>query len=214
MPTIDWENGSYREFDPFLVEFNAFLVEIGVPVAFTEYSGSNYLRTSVLSVEDVFLARRILSAKAHDCINVFFDLARQHGRVFPEWAQRENWEPQNINNVSSFEVKCMTAVVRKSKAEVRAALASQLDIQPKYVFCHSENDDTYTLLPGYVLFFEGAHEKLLALDDTGKTRIRTLCDQIVRKNDKTGFCRRYECNLLCCDEITHPGSLYGFSRED
>ncbi|MDL2216125.1 hypothetical protein LJB81_00160 [Desulfovibrio sp. OttesenSCG-928-M14] len=214
MATIDLENGSYREFDPFLVEFNAFLVEIGVPVAFTEYSGSNYFSVSVLSVEDVFLARRILSEKAQDCINVFFDLARQHGRVFPEWAQRECWEPQNVNHVLSFEVKCMADVVRKSKAEIQAALASQLGIRPKYVFCHSENDDDYKLLPGYVLFFHGEHDKLLALDEAAKARIRALCDEIVRKNDKTGFCKRYECNLLCCDEITHPDSLYGFSRED
>lgn len=214
MPTIDWENGTYREFDSFLVEFNAYLTGIGVPAPFTKYDGSNYLRISVPSVEDVFLARRILDENAQDCIDTFFAIARQHGRDFPERAQREHWEPRNVNHVTSFEIQCMTAVVRKSKGEVKAALAAQLNVRPKYVFCHSENDDDYLLLPGYVLFFDGQHEKLLALDEAAKGNIRNLCNQIIRKNDKTGFCQKYECNLLCCDEVTHPDSLYGFSRED
>ena len=214
MPRIDWENGSYREFDPFFVEFNAYLTEIGVPVAFTKYNGSNCFRVSVLSVEDVFLARRLLADNAQNCIDTFFAIAQQHGRDFPEWAQQKCWEPQNVNHVTSFEVKCMTAVVRKSKKEVKATLAERLNVRPNHVFCHSENDNDYSLLPGDVLFFEGQHEKLIALNDADKKAIQGLCNQIVRKNDKTGFCQKYTCSILCCDEITHPNSLYGFSRED
>lgn len=214
MADVDWELGTYSESDPFLAEFNAYLAGIDVPVAFTRYDGSNYISTYVPSIGDVFLAREVLTAHASATIDAFFIIARKHGYIFKEWAQRERWEPENINHVYSFEVACMREVVRKSKEEVRRALGTQLGIKPEYVFSHSENDADYTLLPGYVLFFYKAHEQLLALDDAAKKQIRALCNDIVRKNDKTGFCKKYHCALLCCDEITHPDSLYGFSRED
>ena len=208
----DWGKEPYIETDAFLIEFNSYLTEIGIHGAFTQYYDSNYISIWVPSVDDVFLAKKILESQAENVIDTFFRLAKKHELILTDTAQQENWSTFCVTQVYSYEIRWMDAVVRKSKDEIREALATQLNVVPKYIFCHSENS-AFELLPGYTFCFENP-EQLSLIDVNMRSKIHQLCSRILSQNDKTGFCSKYQPGLFFFDAITRAHELYLLSRED
>ena len=208
---INWETGIVREYEPIFIEFNVFLKRIGLNAIFTQFSNSNYLTIYVFSVSDVDKAKQIVGEKYSEIIDKFFSIANKFGQT-PKY-DRIEWTNYSVNNIYSFEIACIEKVIRKIKELFTNELNSQLTIKPKYVFCHSAEEMSYSILPGYYIVFENPND-LAKIDESKNNIIDRICDSLLRQNDKTGFYSRDKIQIDLFDAITNSKSLYGMSRED
>lgn len=126
---------------------------------------------------------------------------------------REEWKDYSLGSIYSFEISCVENIVRKYKDYFVSELDRQLQPTPKYVFCHSAENQNYSRLPGYNLVFRDQNDLNKIVPEI-RDRIMFMCDKVLSQNDKTGFYDKSKIELQYFDAETNSNSLYGMSRED
>lgn len=208
---INWETGTIKEKEAVFIEFNNYLKELGLNIVFTQFSNSNYLSIYAHSIEDVENAKKIIGEKSSEVIDKFFSIVNKHGKVLK--CDRSEWKDYSVDNIYSFEISCIGKVVRDSKASFTKELNTRLTVKPKYIFCHSAEEQNYSRMPGYYIVFDNPKD-LEKIDENVKNNIDGICDTLLSQNDKTGFYARSKIEIKYFDTITNEKSLYGMSRED
>ena len=208
---INWGNGAVEESAPVFIDFNNYLKKLGFNIVFTDFPNTNYLSIYVHSIEDVKKAKKISFEKSSEIIDAFFSISKKYGKTL-KYARTE-WKDYSVNNIYSFEISCITTIIRESKPKFVKELKTQLVTKPMYVFCHSAGGEEYSNLPGYYLVFADP-EDLAKIDKDTKNKIDDICNRLLIQNDKTGFYSRNKIDISYWDAITQSKSLYGMSRED
>ncbi|MDR0813800.1 MAG: hypothetical protein LBO63_07365 [Oscillospiraceae bacterium] len=209
---VDWSRGTFVEKDPLFLEFNGYLRSIGVNVAFVVYHGANWFSLFVHSVNDALQAKQVLAEKEREMYDVFLSLMKKYNRKLTGYAHPSHWNAAgSLNYIDSFEMHCVDFVARYCKKVVLAALRTEFNLQPRYLFSHSANDSDYSSLAGYVMILSTA-EEVAAVSAEMKNEIVELCKKILVRNDNTGFCEKYTPDLIIDDVSSRH--LYGYSRED
>lgn len=209
--TINWDKGTFKEEEPFFIEFNHYLKELGLNVLFTQFSNSNYFSIYVHSIEDVENAKKIINKIRTQIIDKFFSIANKYEQVLKY--DRTQWKDYSISYIYSFEIKCIEKVVRNNKETFKQELNRQLNLKPKFIFCHSAEEENYSFLPGYSVVFDNPID-LAKIDEKIKKQIVHICDNLLFEDDKSGFYSKNKIEIKYYDAITNSNSLYGMSRED
>ena len=68
-------------------------------------------------------------------------------------------------------------------------------------------------MPGYNFIYSDP-TKLMGSSDKEQGIIRSICDTILKANDKSGFYKLDNIQISFFDKVTSASSLYGMSRED
>ncbi|MEO7767051.1 MAG: hypothetical protein ABIS01_06475, partial [Ferruginibacter sp.] len=153
----------------------------------------------------------ITDKKSAEIIDKLFSIAKKNGQDLKY--KRTEWEDFSVGNIYSFEISCIEKVVRNCKQAFTNELNRQLILKPKYIFCRGAEEQNYSVLPGYNIIFDNAKD-LAKLDESVKNNLADICENLLLKNDKTGFYTRDKAELKYYDADTNSKSLYGMSRED
>jgi hypothetical protein len=208
---IDWDNGTYKENEQAFVDFTKCLNESGVNALFVIFDDSNYMSIYVNSIEDVKDAKTIIARQSQKIIDSFFATMAKY-KIGLKY-DKEEWKDYSLSSIYSFEISCVTNIVRKYKDDFIVELDRQIQPTPKCVFCHSAEDQNYSRLPGYNLVFEDKNDLKKMVPEI-KDKIMVICDKILSRNDKTGFYHKSKIEIQYFDTVTNSKSLYGMSRED
>jgi hypothetical protein len=208
---IDYENGKVDELDPLTIEFNDFLKTLSIDALFTKYSGTNYMSIWVLSIDDVKRAKEIAKLNFRQIIAHFKSLLTKYN--YPADFEKQVWSDFSVSSIYSFKIDCLSDLVRRCKQQIIEKVHRELKIKPEYIFCHSAEEQSYSIMPGYH-FIYADHKKLQLSSDSEQDKIKIICDIILKANDKTGFYKFDNIQISFFDKITSASSLYGMSRED
>jgi hypothetical protein len=208
---IDYEYGKVHELDPMTIEFNDFLKSLGVAALFTKYSGTNYLSIWVFSIDDVRRAKEIVKSNFRQIIAHFKNLLAKYN--YPTDFEKEIWSDFSVSSIYSFEIACVSDLVRRRKQQIIDKVNHELKIKPEYIFCHSEDEQSYSIMPGYNFIYSDP-EKLSRSSDNDQDKIKIICDKILKANDKSGLYTLDNIQISFFDKVTSASSMYGMSRED
>ena len=208
---IDYENGTLTELNFLTTEFNDFLRTIGIDALFTKYYDTNYLSIWVFSIENVKQAKEIAKANYIDIITYFKNLLTKHN--YPTDFNKYEWKDFSVSSIYSFEIDCIGDLVRRSKQQIIDKVNLELKNKPDYIFSHSAEQQSYSIMPGYRFVYTDP-KTLRQSYDSDQSKINTICDTILKINDKTGFYNFDKIQISFFDKVTSASSLYGMSRED
>ena len=208
---IDYEYGKVHELDPMTIEFNDFLKSLGVAALFTKYSGANYLSIWVFSIDDVRRAKEIVKSNFRQIIDHFKSLLAKYN--YPTDFEKEIWSDFSVSSIYSFEIACVSYLVRRCKQQIIDKVNHELKINPEYIFCHSEDEQSYSIMPGYHFIYSDP-EKLSRSSDKDQDKIKIICDKILKVNDKSGLYKLDNIQISFFDKVASASSMYGMSRED
>jgi hypothetical protein len=208
---IDYEHGKVNGLDSMTIEFIDFLKSLGIDALFFKYQGTNYLSIWVTSIEDVRNSKHIAKTNFQEIIDYFKSLLTKYS--YPADFNKYEWKDFSVSSIYSFEISCVSNLVRRCKQQVIDKVNHELKIKPEYIFCHSEEEQSYSFMPGYNFIYSDP-TKLMGSSDKEQGIIRSICDTILKANDKSGFYKLDNIQISFFDKVTSASSLYGMSRED
>lgn len=193
------------------IEFINFLKSLGIDALFSKYYGTNYLSIWVTGIDDVRRAKEIAKSNFQQIIAHFKTLLTKYD--YPPDFEKEVWSDFSISSIYSFEIACISDLVRRCKQQIIDRVNHELKIKPEYIFCHSEEEQSYSIMPGYHFIYSDP-KKLQQSSTTDQDKIKDICETVLKANDKTGLYKFDKIQISFFDKVTSASSLYGMSRED
>jgi len=193
------------------IEFIDFLKSIGIDALFTKYYGTNYLSIWVFSIDDVQTAKQIAKTNYQEIITYFKSLLTKYD--YPADFDKYEWKDFSVSSFYSFEIDCISDLVRRCKQQIIDKVNIELKNKPEYIFCHNAEQQSYSIMPGYRFVYTDP-KKLQQCLESDQGKINTICDTILKAIDKTGFYKFDKIQVSFFDTVSSASSLYGMSRED
>lgn len=193
------------------IEFTDFLKSLGIDALFSKYHGTNWLSIWVFGTDDVRRAKETAKLNFQQIIAHFKSLLTKY--KYPAGFEKEIWADFSVSSIYSFEIDCINDLVRRCKQQIVDKVNRKIKNIPEYIFCHSAEEQSYSIMPGYYFIYTDPKKlQKSCVRDQGK--IISICDSILKVNDKTGFYRFDKIQVSFIDQVTSAASMYGMSRED
>lgn len=208
---VDYEYGKVHRLDPMAIEFIGFLKSLGIEALFSKYHGTNYLSIWVYGIDDVRRAKEIAEINFRQIISHFKSLLTKYN--YPTGFEKEVWSAFSVSSIYSFEICCVNNLVRRCKKQIIDMVNLAVKNKPVYIFCHGEDEQSYSIMPGYHFIYPNP-QKLQLSSISEQDKIKDICNSVLKANDKAGVYTFDKIKFSFFDKVTSASSLYGMSRED
>jgi hypothetical protein len=205
---IDFKNGTYKVTEPYLIEFIKYLNTLGINALFVSFFIKRSVTVMVLSVQDVFDARKVAKTNGVIILNSLFSLFDKYDILLN--SKKADWDPNFFISFDSFEFSCVYKLTIRCREKVIQELNNN-GIYPREVYCRN-TDSNYSILPGYYIFFKN-QEELDRVDDSMKQIIKRVCAQVLTDEDKSGFFAPRKIEIGYMDAVTNSYAMGHLARD-
>lgn len=207
-PVVDFENGTYQIEEPVIFDCIKYLKSNGITALFINcYLEAPHINVVVQTNTERNTAREFIKQNGKTVLYDFFQIiSKQH-----EFQSRVlDFDPNFIISFESFELICVDCLARRCRNVVKQELNNE-GISHYEVYCRNTNIN-HSILPGYYIFLNGLHE-LEKMDGYKKQKIKSICDRVLAREDKTGFFSPEKIEIDFMDALTNRYALGQLSRD-